>query len=73
MKRKTFLQKFINKNFQGSYIAAANKMVILFCKEYGIAGSAHGYDFYTNIQKSWEEILKEESEEVKKWESKLTP
>ena len=46
------LQKFVDKNFKGNWVSAANEMVVDFCVKYHIPGSA-GYDLYEAIQKAW--------------------
>ena len=65
---KGYLQKLVDRKFgKDRWDLAANQMVVLFCEKYHIAGSAHGYDLYTHIQKAWEKILKEENENNDKW------
>lgn len=58
------LEKFVNKNFEGNWVAAANEMVVLFCEKYHIPGSS-GYDFYEGVQQMWKKALDEEREEIK--------
>ena len=61
--RKGALQKFIDKKFEGSYVLAANEMVMMFVSAHGIAGSS-GYDLYSAVQGAWEKELARERKDV---------
>ena len=64
-KMKGPLAKLIDRKFDGSYVLAANEMVVLFCEKYHIPGSA-GYDLYTAMQEAWRGEVEAEEERVKK-------
>lgn len=57
--KKNDLEKLIDKEFEGNWVALANEMIVLFCEKYDIMGSTGSYNLYSPIQEAIKKCLKE--------------